>query len=170
MMFQNSDQLVRRILGISWPRRVLIAVFVVVGVVGAVKVATFPRCPNCNSFGAPSKRLGAEQVTITPDPNARDVDPVAQVMVKANAGTLTDVRMVNEDGKPVEGVMTPDNAVWKPTVPLGCGRTYTLRVASRGPNGVASNQVSSFSSATLFSRPCASFAVHVCTHLRRSLD
>jgi lipoprotein-anchoring transpeptidase ErfK/SrfK len=53
--------------------------------------------------------------------------------------------MVNESGKPVEGVMTPDNTVWKPTVPLGYGRTYTLTVNSSGVSGVAAKQVSSFS-------------------------
>ena len=84
-------------------------------------------------------------MTITPDANAHDVDPVAHVVVKANAGTLTDVRMVNDGGKQVDGVMTPDNTVWKPTAPLGYGRTYTLRVSSHGPNGVDSTQVSSFS-------------------------
>ncbi len=84
-------------------------------------------------------------MTITPGSDTRDVDPVGQVAVKADTGTLTDVRMVNDAGKPVEGIMTPDSTVWKPTVPLGYGRTYTLRVTSRGSNGVASNQVSSFS-------------------------
>lgn len=84
-------------------------------------------------------------MTITPDANAHDVDPVAHVVVKANAGTLTAVRMVNDGGKQVDGVMTPDNRVWKPTAPLGYGRTYTLRVSSHGPNGVDSTQVSSFS-------------------------
>jgi Bacterial Ig domain len=138
-------QLVRWILGISGRRRFLLAVLVVVGVAGAVTIAALPRCPSCNFLGFPSKTLGAEQVTITPDPNAHDVDPVAHVVVKANAGTLTDVRMVNDGGKRVEGVMTPDNTVWKPTVPLGYGRTYTLKVSSRGPNGVDSTQVSSFS-------------------------
>ena len=138
-------QLVRWILGISGRRRFLLAVLVVVGVAGAVTIAALPRCPSCNFLGFPSKTLGAEQVTITPDPNAHDVDPVAHVVVKANAGMLTDVRMVNDGGKRVEGVMTPDYTVWKPTVPLGYGRTYTLKVSSRGPNGVDSTQVSSFS-------------------------
>ncbi|MGA8252827.1 MAG: Ig-like domain-containing protein [Mycobacterium sp.] len=124
-------------------RRLLLVVFVVVGVVGALQIALLPRCPHCP--GLPSKILGAAQVTITPDANAHDVDPVAPVVVKANAGTLTDVRMVNDGGKQVDGVMTPDNTVWKPTAPLGYGRTYTLRVSSHGPNGVDSTQVSSFS-------------------------
>lgn len=84
-------------------------------------------------------------MTITPGPNAHDVDPLAQITVKADVGKMTDVRMVNESGKAVEGIMTPDNTVWKPTVPLGYGRTYTLTVTGRGANGVGATQVSSFS-------------------------
>ena len=106
--------------------------FVLIGVVG------------CSHPGGFSNASGPAQVTITPGPNAHDVDPIAHVMVKADTGTLTEVRMVNDGGKPVDGVMTPDNTVWKPTVPLGYGRTYKLRVISRGPNGVASTQESSF--------------------------
>jgi lipoprotein-anchoring transpeptidase ErfK/SrfK len=53
--------------------------------------------------------------------------------------------MVNDQGKPIEGIMTPDDTVWKPRVPLGYGRTYTLTIASRGPGGVRHTQVSSFS-------------------------
>jgi lipoprotein-anchoring transpeptidase ErfK/SrfK len=147
MTSTNSADLVRRILGISWPRRFLLAVFLVVGVVGAVQIASSPQCPNgnCPRRGASSTASGAARVTIVPGPNAHDVDPVAHVMIKADAGTLSDVRMVNDAGKPIEGVMTPDNTVWKPTVPLGYGRTYMLRITSRGSNGVASTQVSSFS-------------------------
>ncbi|BBZ39834.1 L,D-transpeptidase [Mycobacterium conspicuum] len=119
-------------------RLLLLAVFVVVGVVGSLQIAVPPGSRS-------SKPLEAAQVTITPDANAHDVDPVAHVVVKANVGTLTDVRMVNDGDKQVDGVMTPDNKVWKPTVPLGYGRTYTLKVSSRGPNGVDSTRVSSFS-------------------------
>ncbi|HEY2500204.1 MAG TPA: Ig-like domain-containing protein [Mycobacterium sp.] len=147
MTSTNGAQLVRRVLRNRWPRRFLLIVFVVVGVVGAVQIASLLRCSNgnCSRPGVSSEASGAAQVTITPGPNARDVDPLAQVMVKADTGKLTDVRMVNEAGKPVEGLMTPDNSVWKPTVPLGYGRTYTLTLTSRGPNGVASTEVSTFS-------------------------
>jgi lipoprotein-anchoring transpeptidase ErfK/SrfK len=119
-------------------RLLLLAVLVVVGVFGALHVALSPGSRSL-------KPVEAAQVTITPDANAHDVDPVEHVVVKANVGTLTDVRMVNDGDKQVDGVMTPDNKVWKPTVPLGYGRTYTLTVSSRGPNGVDSTQVSSFS-------------------------
>jgi lipoprotein-anchoring transpeptidase ErfK/SrfK len=134
MTSQNSDRALRRTLRGGRPRRLLLALFVIVAVLGG-----------CSHHGTASKTPGPAQVSITPGTGAHDVDPVAQVMVKADAGTLTDVRMVNEDGKPVDGVMTPDNTVWKPTVPLGYGRTYTVTVTSRGPNGAPSTQTSSFS-------------------------
>jgi lipoprotein-anchoring transpeptidase ErfK/SrfK len=87
-------------------------------------------------------------VKITPPPGAHDVDPVATVSVVADTGTLTDVRMVNDSGKPVQGVMTPDNTYWKPVVPLGYGRTYTLTITSRGPSGVPATKTSTFSTLT----------------------
>jgi lipoprotein-anchoring transpeptidase ErfK/SrfK len=124
----------------------LMAVFAVVVAIAAVQLASQPRCTDrgCAHSAAASKAAPAH-VVITPGPNARNVDPVAHVQVSADSGTLTDVRMVNDQGKPVAGVMTPDNTVWKPTVPLGYGRTYTLTIASRGPGGAPSAQVSSFS-------------------------
>ncbi|WP_156688809.1 L,D-transpeptidase [Mycobacterium sp. Marseille-P9652] len=135
MTSQNSDRAVRAPLG--GPRRLLLVLFALVALVAVLA--------GCGHHDAASKQPGPAQVSITPGSGARDVDPVAQVTVKADAGTLTDVRMVNESGKSVDGVMTPDNTVWKPTVPLGYGRTYTLTVTSRGPNGAPSTQVSSFS-------------------------
>ncbi|OBH87780.1 L,D-transpeptidase [Mycobacterium scrofulaceum] len=143
MMSKTSDRPVHRILR---DRRLLLAVLAVVALVGAVVIAASLGCfsGGCGHRSASSKS-GPAQVTITPGPDAHDVDPVAPVTVKADTGTLTDVKMVNESGKSVQGVTTPDNTVWKPTVPLGYGRTYTLTVTSRGPNGVASTQVSSFS-------------------------
>lgn len=124
---------------IRWSRRLLLAVFVVVGVVGAIQIASPNHHPRTTATPP-----GPAQVTFTPGPDAHDVDPVAPVIVKAEVGTLAGVDMVNESGTSVQGVMTPDNLVWKPTVPLGYGRTYTLTVTSRGTNGVAAKQVSTF--------------------------
>jgi lipoprotein-anchoring transpeptidase ErfK/SrfK len=87
-------------------------------------------------------------VTVTPPPTAQGVSPTARVLVRASAGTLTDVQMVNEDGKAIAGIMTPDRAVWKPAVPLGYGRTYTLTVRSRGLSGMPAAQTSTFSTLT----------------------
>src|SRR5690242_11192227 len=83
-----------------------------------------------------------------PAPGAHDVDPVAPVSVSAQTGILTDVAMVNDAGKPVDGVLTPDAKFWHPVVPLGYGRTYTLTITSRGPGGKAVTQPVSFSTLT----------------------
>ncbi|WP_156297685.1 L,D-transpeptidase [Mycobacterium paragordonae] len=121
-------------------RRLLLSVLFVLGVLGAA----IPACSARHSLGdAPT--TGPARVTITPSPDARDIQPTAPVEVKADAGTLVEVRMVNDGGKQIDGVMTPDNTVWKPTGPLGYAHTYTLTVTSRGTNGADSSQVSKFS-------------------------
>jgi lipoprotein-anchoring transpeptidase ErfK/SrfK len=70
------------------------------------------------------------------------------VLVSAQTGTLTDVTMVNDAGKRIEGVLTPDAKVWHPVVPLGYGRIYTITIASRGPGGKPATQPVSFSTLT----------------------
>jgi lipoprotein-anchoring transpeptidase ErfK/SrfK len=144
MTSNTNAELLRRRLRMTWPRRLLVCVFLVIGVVGVVQIGSSSHCLSGNCPRSPNASAPA-RLTITPGPNAHDVDPVTNVLVKADAGTLIDVRMANEAGKPVEGVMTPDNTVWKPTGPLGYGRTYTLTAISRGSNGIESKQVSSFS-------------------------
>ncbi|SPM36538.1 hypothetical protein MRAB57_4379 [Mycobacterium rhizamassiliense] len=142
MMTKNSAALrAQRTLFGSWPRRLLVAAVVLVAASGVVLAVHDDRLGS----DASSKDSGAAQVTITPSAEARNVDPVAPVLVKADAGTLTDVRMVNDSGKQIDGVMTPDNTAWKPTTPLGYGRTYRLEVTSRGSKGIVAKQESSFS-------------------------
>lgn len=144
MTSDPDTPLPRRRSKVRWPRRLLFGALVVVGVVGAVQLAALTHCPTGNCHRA-AEASGPARLTITPAANAHDVDPVAPVMAKADVGTLLEVRMVNDAGKSVEGVMTPDNTVWKTTTALGYGRTYTLTVTSRGTNGVATTEESSFS-------------------------
>lgn len=87
-------------------------------------------------------------MVIQPAQNATHVDPLDAVTVTATDGQLTDVEMVNDQNKPIPGVMTPDNSMWKPGVPLGYGRTYTLTVTSRGQGGTPASQVSRFTTLT----------------------
>ncbi|WP_243391740.1 Ig-like domain-containing protein, partial [Serratia marcescens] len=87
-------------------------------------------------------------VTVTPGPDAVNVDPLGAVTVSAVNGTLSDVRMVNDQDKPIPGVMAPDHLVWKLGGPLGYGRSYTLTVVSRGQTGTFASQMSSFTTLT----------------------
>src|SRR5258708_27348154 len=114
-------------------------------------------CPGCDTAqasrpivasAAPVPRPAPAMITVPPAPAAQDVSPAAPVLVRASAGTLTDVQMVNEDGKAIAGIMTPDRVAWKPAVALGYGRTYTLTVRSRGAGGMAAAQTSTFSTLT----------------------
>jgi lipoprotein-anchoring transpeptidase ErfK/SrfK len=105
-------------------------------------------CQNTVTGRVATPPAAPAMVTIAPGPDAHDVDPLAGVSVTAATGTLTDVEMVNDGGKPIEGIMTPDNTSWKPATPLGFGRTYTITANSRGTGGVSSTQVSRFSTLT----------------------
>jgi lipoprotein-anchoring transpeptidase ErfK/SrfK len=83
-------------------------------------------------------------LSVVPAAGATKVSPSSQVLVTANSGTLDAVQLVNDSGKAIAGVLTPDAKAWKPTSQLGYGRTYTLTVSARGPGGMPSRQTSSF--------------------------
>jgi lipoprotein-anchoring transpeptidase ErfK/SrfK len=134
---------------------VLGAVLVVIGVLGTLVTVSPGRCPSgCPAGNAsapsavPSPPPAPAATTVYPPAGARDIDPLARVSVTATAGRLTDVVMVNESGNRVAGIMTPDNTVWKPSVPLGYGRSYALTVTAVGTDGRVVKQVSTFSTLT----------------------
>jgi len=135
----------------------LAAVFAVLAVLGGVVVTTTPDCADhCQTLTAapvpqavprPSPLVPAA-LSIQPSASATDVSPSGRVLVTANNGTLDAVELVNDSGKSIPGVMTPDAKTWKPTTQLGYGRTYTLTVAARGPGGMPTRQTSSFTTLT----------------------
>jgi lipoprotein-anchoring transpeptidase ErfK/SrfK len=122
----------------------------VLAILGGVVVSAAPRCPeNCRTEAAardpqPAPSNDPASVTLTPADGATDVDPLGGITVVATSGMLTHVTMVNDADKPIPGVVTPDFKTWKPTVPLGYGRSYTLKVDARGPGGVPSELSSTF--------------------------
>ena len=83
-------------------------------------------------------------LSVAPLPGSDHISPAGPVLVTATTGTITDVTMRNDAGKMIPGVLTPDNKAWKPTGPLGYGRTYTMTIAAHGPGGMPSRQTSSF--------------------------
>ncbi|MFL6085240.1 MAG: Ig-like domain-containing protein [Mycobacterium sp.] len=135
----------------------LAVVLAVLAVLGGVVISTTPDCADrCQTVTAapvpqaaprPSPIVPAA-LSILPPAGAADVSPSGRVLVTANSGTLDAVQLVNDAGKSIPGVMTPDAKTWKPTSQLGYGRTYTLTVAARGPGGMPSRQTSSFTTLT----------------------
>jgi lipoprotein-anchoring transpeptidase ErfK/SrfK len=129
----------------KWFRRGLAGALVVTGALGVGVVGWGPPCRGgCAPTVGAAASQGPARLTFRPASHARGVDPLEPVSVTASSGTLTGVRMVNDAGKPVAGVLTPDHLVWHPVQPLGYGRTYTLTVATRGAGGVPATQVSQF--------------------------
>ncbi|GAS88720.1 ErfK/YbiS/YcfS/YnhG family protein [Mycolicibacterium brisbanense] len=136
-------------------RRACLAVaFAVLAVLGGVVVTALPDCSeHCQTLAAAPQ--GAPQasptepakLTITPKPNA-EVDPLARILVTAETGTIDSVTMVNDGGKQIPGILTPDAKTWKPTTTLGFGRTYTMTVSAKGPGGMPTRQVTTFSTLT----------------------
>jgi lipoprotein-anchoring transpeptidase ErfK/SrfK len=129
-------------------------VFAVLAVLGGVVVTVSPDCADhCQTTlaAAPLPQVAPRPspvvpaaLSILPPAGASDVSPTSRVLVTANSGTLDTVQLVNDAGKSIPGVMTPDAKAWKPTAQLGYGRTYTLTIAARGPGGMPTRQTSSF--------------------------
>jgi lipoprotein-anchoring transpeptidase ErfK/SrfK len=63
------------------------------------------------------------------------------VTVTADDGVLASVEMVNENGRSLDGQLSPDGVRWATTEPLGYDRSYTLTAKARGLGGVATRQI-----------------------------
>lgn len=63
------------------------------------------------------------------------------VTVTADDGVLGAVTMVNEEGNPVDGQLSPDGLTWATAEPLGYNKEYTLTAEARGLGGVEHNSM-----------------------------
>ncbi|WP_433599370.1 L,D-transpeptidase [Nocardia sp. CA-135953] len=95
---------------------------------------------------APTTQAGPPPppIVITPG-GGNNIDPLAPVVVTANDGMLTSVKLTNEAGRPIEGIYTPDKTAWKPVDPLGYGHTYTISAESLTITGRVGPTTSTFS-------------------------
>ncbi|WP_328410108.1 L,D-transpeptidase [Nocardia sp. NBC_00403] len=104
------------------------------------------------SSSAPQATGPAEQapagISISPGDGASKVDPLGPVRVSAGDGQLTSVTMTNEQGKAVEGILTPDKTAWKPAEPLGYGHTYTVTAEALTITGRTGPTTATFSTLT----------------------
>ncbi|MGY0496878.1 L,D-transpeptidase [Nocardia sp. FBN12] len=90
----------------------------------------------------------APTISVAPEDGATEIDPLGPVRVSTSDGQLTAVTMTNEDGGTVDGILTPDQSAWKPSVPLGYGRTYTVTAEAVTVTGKVGPITSSFSTLT----------------------
>lgn len=79
-------------------------------------------------------------VTVTPAEGGNPVNPLDPIQVQVAKGTLESVSFTNPAGKEVTGIITPDKTSWKPSEPLGYGKTYTLVIDTVDTQGVSATK------------------------------
>ncbi|WP_067546287.1 L,D-transpeptidase [Nocardia crassostreae] len=87
-------------------------------------------------------------ITVLPQSGAQHVDPAAPVSVSTSSGVLRSVTMTNEEGRVIEGTLTPDHTSWRPNEQLGYGRTYTVTATGLAVTGPTGPITSTFSTVT----------------------
>ena len=89
----------------------------------------------------PSATCSCPSSTASVTDGAVGVTVDSPVTVSAEDGVLGAVTMVNEEGHPVAGQLSPDGLTWSTTEPLGYNKRYTLNAQSLGLGGVTSQQM-----------------------------
>src|SRR5215813_1886375 len=84
-------------------------------------------------------------LALAPRAGARDVSPTVPVTVRASAGTLDSVRLVNAAGKAVKGALSVDRHHWQAAEELGYAKSYTLTAVASNAEGRQTTTTSSFS-------------------------
>jgi len=91
--------------------------------------------------GTPYGDLLVPKLTASVKDEAVGVSVDSPVTVSAEGGVLGAVTMVNEDGTPIAGQLSPDGLTWTTAEPLGYNERYTLNAQSLGLGGVARQQM-----------------------------
>lgn len=86
----------------------------------------------------------APSVRFEPATGATGISPTAPLSATVSNGRMTNAVMTNEEGKPVDGEISPDGASWRVQEPLGYDKQYTLAVTAQGTNGPPVTESSTF--------------------------
>ncbi|MDV8022522.1 Ig-like domain-containing protein [Rhodococcus sp. IEGM 1330] len=124
-------------------------VLAAVGVVASVAVLS--GCSSATDISEPSVPIDSNPMTELMKPKltssvldgAVGFSPADPVTVSVADGKLSSVTMLNPEGEPVSGAISPDGLSWTNTEPLGYDREYRVQADAYGLGG-ASSTVSSF--------------------------
>jgi lipoprotein-anchoring transpeptidase ErfK/SrfK len=98
--------------------------------------------------GAPVADPPQAKITAIPAIDAKDVSVLDPVKITVADGTLTEVAVVNADGKELAGELAPDKLSWTSTEVLGYGKTYTYNAKATGPDNKTAELKGSFTTLT----------------------
>lgn len=100
--------------------------------------------------GAPSSSpsVPLAVLSISAASGATSVSPTAPIRVGVTGGTISDVTMVNPEGKSVVGSLARNKLSWQSAEPLGYSRTYTLTAHATNPEGALTTVTRAFTTVT----------------------
>src|SRR4051812_37925037 len=75
------------------------------------------------------------KITQIPGDTAQNVSPADPVQVIVADGGITEVHLVNDQGREVNGLVSPDKHSWTATESLGYDHTYTWSGSALGADG-----------------------------------
>ncbi|OPX07322.1 hypothetical protein B1790_23730 [Mycobacterium sp. AT1] len=91
--------------------------------------------------GDPYSNLLEPTLETSTTDGAVGVEVDSPVTVRASAGVLGAVSLINDNGKAVAGKLSGDGLTWATAEPLGYNKRYTLRAEARGLGGVTQDTV-----------------------------
>src|ERR1700754_513670 len=114
---------------------------VVLGLSSCSSNSAPPKPQVISDKGTPFGDLLVPKLTTSVTDGAVGVSVESPVTVTAGDGVLGAVSMVNEEGAPVAGKLSPDGLTWATAEPLGYNKQYTLFAEARGLAGMTSRQM-----------------------------
>lgn len=128
---------------------------------GALVIATVAACgSNAKIIGADgadtATKESAAKLTVTPEKDQKDVPVSAEIGLAVKKGKVSEVALVDADGKEVKGDMRADGSSWVPAEPLSYETKYTSKVTAVDADKVEVTVKSSFT--TMKSPPNRQFA------------
>jgi lipoprotein-anchoring transpeptidase ErfK/SrfK len=121
----------------SWLSAIVLAPAIVLGVSACDSNPAPPAVKAIMDKGTPFGDLLVPKLAASVTDGAVGVAVDQPVTVSAGNGVLGAVSVVNADGKPVEGKLSPDGLSWSTTESLGYNKRYTLTAEALGLSGVA---------------------------------
>ena len=102
---------------------------------GALAVTTVAACGSSAKFieadGVDTAtKESAAKLTVSPDPDDKDVPVSAEIGLEVDQGTVSEVTLVDGDGDTVDGDMRSDDSSWVPAEPLDYDTDYTASVTA----------------------------------------
>ncbi len=125
----------------AWLVAITLVPAVVLGLSACNSNSAPPQPQVITDKGTPFGDLLVPKLIASVTDGAVGVSVDSPVTVSAEDGVLGAVTMVNEEGEPVAGRLSPDGLTWSTTDPLGYNKRYTLNAQSLGLGGATSQQM-----------------------------